>query len=143
VQSGPDLFDRDLDPHPRRSLDPEHISIAPYQRLIVNPFLSVLLLVIIIAIAQKAIQTETFGIFPLLVILILIDVFLVQYHCLDCGATGWLLRYRKHGCPTVVTRFQRGELRRFRGPSVRLQLAMWIVFLLVALVLGLIVLFSW
>ncbi len=142
MQSDADVFDRDLDPQPRRSLDPARVSIGPYQRLIVNPFLSVLVFVIIIAIARAALQTETLGVFPFLVFLILADVFLVQYHCIDCGATGWLLRYRRHGCPTIVSRFQRGELRRFRGPSVRLQLVLWLVFLAAAVVLVLIVLFS-
>jgi hypothetical protein len=140
VQSGPDVYDRDLDPQPRRSLDPAHVSIAPYQRLIVNPFLAVLVFVIIVAIALYAIRTEILGLFPFLVILVLLDPFLVQYHCLDCGATGWLIRYRKHGCPTVVARFQLGEHRRFRGPSVKLQLVGWLVSLAAAAVVGLVML---
>ena len=142
MQSGPDVYDRDLDPQPRRSLDPAHVSIAPYQRLIVNPFLAVLLFVIILAIVQTAIQTRTAGLFPLGLGLVLVDLFLVQFHCLDCGATGWLLRYRRHACPTVIARWQRGEHRRFRGPSVKLQLAGWIVLLAAAFVLGLVTLVS-
>jgi hypothetical protein len=142
VEPGPDVFDRDLDPAPRRSRDPASVSIAPFQRLVVNPFLTVLLLVIIVAILRFATQTQNTALFQIGIGLILVDVLLVQYHCLDCGATGWLIRYRKHGCPTVVTRFQRGEWRRFRGPSVKLQLAGWIVILATAFILGLIVLLS-
>jgi catechol 2,3-dioxygenase-like lactoylglutathione lyase family enzyme len=142
VPSSVDVFDRDLDPQPRRSLDPRRVSIGPYQRLIVNPFLAVLLFVIIIALGRMAFRTDTLGLFPFLVLLIVVDVFLVQYHCLDCGATGWLVRYRRHGCATVVTRFQRGEMRRFRGPGVRSQLAMWLILLAAGCATGLIMLVS-
>ena len=137
MQSGPDVFDPDLDPQPRRSLDPAHVTIAPYQRLIVNPFLTVLVFVIVVGIVRIAIQTETAGLFALAVGLLVVDVFLVQYHCLDCGATGWLRRYRRHTCPTVIARWQRGEHRRIRGPSVKLQLAGWLVLLAAAAALGL------
>ena len=139
---GPDVFDPDLDPHPQRSGGPRSDSIAPYQRLIVNPFLAVLLFVIVLAIVRTALRTRALGLFQLGVGLVLVDLFLVQYHCLDCGATGWLLRYRRHACPTVLTRWQRGEQRRFRGPSVRIQLVGWLVLLGSAFVMGLIMLLA-
>jgi hypothetical protein len=142
VQPDPDVFDRDLDPAPRRSLDPSSVSIAPFQRLIVNPFLAVLLFVIIIAILRSAAQTQSTALFQLGIGLIAVDVFLVQYHCRDCGATGWVFRYRRHACPTVVARFQRGEWRRFHGPSVKLQLAGWILLLGMVFIVGLIVVLS-
>ena len=71
--------------------------------------------------------------------LLALDFFLVQYHCRDCGATGWLLRYRKHVCPAVVARWHQRELPRFRGPGVRAQLVGWLILSLSATILVLVV----
>ena len=102
MQSGPDVFDRDIDPQPRRPARSDRGSIVPSQRLIVNPFLAVLGFVIIVAIWREAFSRRSSGLFQLGAALLLVVGFLVQYHCLDCGATGWLIRCRRHACPTVV-----------------------------------------
>jgi hypothetical protein len=137
VQSGPDVFDRDIDPQPRRPARSDRGSIVPSQRLIVNPFLAVLGFVIIVAIWREAFIRRSSGLFQLGAALLLVVGFLVQYHCLDCGATGWLIRCRRHACPTVVARWELGERRRFRGPGVRSQLWIWFILLAAACVLGL------
>jgi hypothetical protein len=137
VQSGPDVFDRDLDPQPHRPARSDLRSIVPFQRLIVNPFLTVLGFVIIVAIWYEAFNRRATGLLQLGVALLLGVGFLVQYHCLDCGKTGWLFRYRRHACPAVVARWELGERRRFRGPGVRAQLWLWFIVLASACVLGL------
>ena len=137
MQSGPDVFDRDIDPQPRRPARSDRGSIVPSQRLIVNPFLAVLGFVIIVAIWREAFIRRSSGLFQLGAALLLVVGFLVQYHCLDCGATGWLIRCRRHACPTVVARWALGERRRFRGPGVRFQLCIWFVLLASACVLWL------
>ncbi len=137
MQSGADVFDPDLDPQPRRPARGQSASILPFQRLVANPFLAVLLFVIVVALWHGAFVRHAPWLFQLGLGLSLVAFFLVQYHCLDCGATGWLIRYRRHACPAVVARWQRGERRRFRGPGVRLQLWAWFVSLAAACVLGL------
>ena len=52
---------------------------------------------------------------------------LIQFHCLDCGATGWLFRYQQHACPRVVARWQNQVVRRFHGPRLRIQLIAWFI----------------
>jgi len=138
VQSGPDVFDRELDPQPQIPARADSASVLPFQRLLVNPFLAVLVCVIIVALWREAYARESRWLFQLGVALTIVVVFLFQYHCLDCGVTGWLLRYRQHACPTVVSRMQRREWRRFRGPGVRLQLAAWLIFVAGAFVLAII-----
>jgi hypothetical protein len=138
VQPGPDVFDPDLDPPPRRTANPDRESIVEFQRLVVNPFLAVLVFIVIVAVFRTSLAKRTSSLFEIGVVLFVIDVFLIQYHCLDCGATGWLLRFRRHACGAVQARWQRGERRRFRGPGVRIQLAVWLVFLAAVTMLGLI-----
>ena len=138
MQSGHDVFDRELDPQPQRPARPDSASIVPFQRLVVNPFLAVFGFIIVAALWYEAFSRHAPAFFQFGVGLLVVAVLLVQYHCLDCGATGWLLRYRRHACPTVVWRWQRGEWRRFRGPGVRLQLTAWLIFLAGMVVLVLI-----
>jgi hypothetical protein len=139
VQPGPDVFDPDLDPPPRRTASPDRESIVEFQRLVVNPFLAVLVFIVIVALFRTALVKRSWSLFDIGVVLFGIDVFLIQYHCLDCGATGWLLGVRRHVCGAVQARWQRGERRRFRGPGVRIQLVVWLVFLLAVTMLGLII----
>jgi hypothetical protein len=138
VHSGPDLFDRELDPQPQRRVGPDRDTVVPFQRLLVNPFLAVAVFVLVVALWREGVTRRSPALFQLGVGLLLVDVFLVQYHCLDCGATGWLLRYRRHACPTVLSRWQRGESRRFRGPGVRLQLVAWVTLVAAVFVLAVI-----
>jgi hypothetical protein len=62
--------------------------------------------------------------------LLALECLLVQYHCRDCGATGFLVRYRRHTCPAVLARWHHRERPRFRGPGVRAQLVAWLILLL-------------
>jgi hypothetical protein len=61
---------------------------------------------------------------------------LFHYHCLDCGATGVLHRWRHHACSRVLERYHAGRPRRVRGPTPPAQFVLW----LFALAAGLIVL---
>lgn len=138
MQSGHDVYDPDLDPPHQTVARLDRDSIVRFQRLLVNPFLAVSLFVVIVALCRIAVEKHWPALFELGVALLVLDVFLVQYHCLDCGNTGWLLRYRRHSCPTVVSRWQHGDPRRFRGPGVRLRLTAWLILLASAFVLAMI-----
>ena len=59
---------------------------------------------------------------------------LFQYHCLDCGRTGPLRRWKRHVCPDVARRIIEHRPRRRRGPSPMVQLLLWL-FVLVAILL--------
>jgi hypothetical protein len=142
VDPGPGVYDHDLDSQPSGPVRPRDESIAPYQRLVVNPLLAVLAVVITVAIERWALENRYLGMFELGFGLLALEFFLVQYHCRDCGATGFLLRFRRHACPAVVARSHRGERPRFRGPGVRLQLVVWAIVLASASVLVMIMLLA-
>jgi hypothetical protein len=135
VEPSQSRFDPDLD-IPRRRLSPASIeSIEDHQRLMVNPFLVVLGWVIVVALIRMALRIHSLHLFVTGVFLLLVPALLFQYHCLDCGSTGWLFRYRRHACPAVTARAQSGVVRRFHGLSVTFQLIVWSQILAVALVL--------
>jgi hypothetical protein len=133
VNPGPGVFDHDLDSQPTARVSPlpaRGDSVAPYQRLVVNPFLTVLALVITAAIQRWASEHLSLGMFELGFGLLALEFLLVQYHCRDCGATGFLIRFRRHVCPAVLARWNQREWPRFRGPGVRAQLVGWFILLL-------------
>ena len=116
---------------PRSPVRPINESITLYQRLLVNPCLAVLAFIIAVAIERWATGPRSIefpfkfgvGIFAL--------NFLVQYHCRDCGATGFLISASKtHICPAVLARWHHRELPRSCVPGVRVQLACWVILLL-------------
>jgi hypothetical protein len=37
---------------------------------------------------------------------ILVALPLLQFHCLDCGKTGWFYHGRRHLCPRIIERWQ-------------------------------------
>jgi hypothetical protein len=137
VDSGPGVFDHELDSQPPRPLRPINESITLYQRLVVNPFLAVLALVMIVAIGPWVEAKHPFGPFQGL-LAALAARFLVQYHCRDCGATGFLTGFRKHLCPAVLARWHQRELAQFRGPSVGAQYVLWLIVLASVLILTLV-----
>lgn len=62
-----------------------------------------------------------------------VALWLLQFHCLDCGETGRLLAWKRHLCPAVAERRVRGVVRRFRGPHPLIQTFLWLwVFAIVA-----------
>ena len=133
------LFDPDLDTPRRRQ---SHISselIENQRRLIVNPFLAVLGWVIALAVIRIALLSHHLVLFLTGLGLSLVPLFLFQYHCLDCGATGWLQSAWRHGCPAVVARAENGVVRRFPGMSLGRQVMAWISILAVAFMVFVIV----
>jgi hypothetical protein len=137
VDSGPGVFDHELDSQPRSPLRPLNESIVLYQRLVVNPFLAVLALVIIVAIGPWVEARQSFGSFQAMLAVFAVK-FLVQYHCRDCGATGFLTGSRKHVCPAVLARWHQYEMPRFRGPSVNAQYVLWLILLASVFILALV-----
>lgn len=119
-------YDPEFDPAPARR--PFLFSADPYtyQRLVVNPLLSLLALIGWVALMRFGYRERFLTAFLLAQVLPVLAFFAVQYHCLDCGATGPLSRWKVHACESVVTRQHAGRPRRFRGPNPRSQLLLWI-----------------
>jgi hypothetical protein len=128
-------FDRELDVTPGRPAFSPRESFAGYQRLIANPFPTVLGWVAVYFMIRLAIQNHGLLLFVAGIGLFLASAALLQYHCLDCGKSGWLFRYSRHACESVIARWRRREVRRFRGPGVKVQLVLWLYLLVSALVL--------
>ena len=73
---------------------------------------------------------------PLVTILMLVCLFvlipgLFRFHCLDCGTTGRLSRWRGHSCLISNLRRQTDRARLIRGPTPFIQNVLWLWFLLV------------
>ncbi len=114
-----------LDPFPMPRLPPGAI-LADHQRLIINPFLAVAGLAGLIGLAIVAAGSvyQPVALFP--VVLMAGLPALVQYHCVDCGATGTYRRWALHACPKLVSRTLRNRPGWFRWPSARLQFVVWL-----------------
>lgn len=114
---------------PRRRLPPPIIP-QEYQRLVANPFLAVLYLIASMAAIRFVVLVKNLFLFLAVVASLGLSFLLFQYHCLDCGRTGWLFRWRRHACERVVERQSTGRVRRFRGPTPILQTILWVYLLL-------------
>jgi hypothetical protein len=139
VEPGRATFDPDLDLQPRRPSPDPNVPVDEYQRLVANPFLAVLGWLAMFGLLREAVRRQNLAMFMTGIILLFVAFFFLQFHCLDCGATGWLLRSWAHACPAVVARRQSGLVRRIRGPGLKLQLVAWFIFLTAVFVLGMVV----
>jgi hypothetical protein len=124
------LHDRDLDPVLRASpasLGLTWASIEAYQRLVTNPFLAAAAAVAWFAVLRDTLRAGDvrWGL-PLLGAGLLLP-FLVEFHCLDCGRTGRLARWRSHNCDAVTLRRSLGRPRLIRGPSPVTQFKLWLI----------------
>jgi hypothetical protein len=137
VESAPDTYDRELDLAPEPPADTD-LPIAERQRLIVNPFLTLLGWTVMVAIVREGVLNENLYQFIVGLGLLFLSPIFLQFHCLDCRKTGWLLDYRQHACPDVLTRAHFGSVHPWRGPRVKAQLIGWSVLLVSLIVLGLI-----
>lgn len=136
--------DPELDPPRRRPSGPERPPFIPqeYQRLVANPFLAIVGLTAWFAAIRRAFAVRNLTMFGL-ALLGLVAVFgLLQYHCLDCGATGHLFRWKSHACERVLARQRTNDVRRFRGPNPMFQTVLWLYALAGAAILVAVVLMA-
>jgi hypothetical protein len=96
-----------------------------YQRLVANPFLALLGLIVWFAALRWALTARNLWLVGLAVLGLAAVAYLLQYHCLDCGSTGHLFHWKSHACERVRTRQQSGRIRRFRGPNPVFQTVLW------------------
>jgi hypothetical protein len=107
-----------------------------FVRLIANPFLALFaILAFVLGVrlmlgfrgGSGSVVAETLA-GTLALILVMPD--LIQVHCLDCGRTSRIRRWRDHLCPAVAIRIRAGRRRRLRGPRPWMQVVLWLYVLL-------------
>lgn len=129
--------------------DIQQAAIAPenYLRVVANPFLGFAglvgwLIVLLWTFRSLGKNPHLIGpITPLIAAVFLGCLWLLpglfHYHCLDCGQTGRLSRWRRHACTTSVLRRMQSRPRWLRGPTPPIQVILWLWLLLTtAVVLG-------
>jgi hypothetical protein len=136
------VHDRDLDPpRARRTRASARVpSIHDYQRLVANPFLAVFGVIVWLAALRQTTEMRRLDLFCFAVAGLALIVPLFQCHCLDCGGTQRLTRWRTHRCERVEARRLAGRPRRFRGPTPPTQTVLWFYALLAVGALSLILL---
>jgi hypothetical protein len=131
-----DTFDPDVDLLPPPETAPPPEVLGDYRRLLVNPLLALLIWIGAAAVIRAAVGSRNLAQFLSGIVLLFVAPLFVQFHCLDCRATGWLIRYRHHACSSVVNRWKaRAELR---WPTLKVQLAVWFALLAAVSILGLV-----
>jgi hypothetical protein len=130
------IHDPDLDPPQGRAASSRRPPAFPqeFQRLIANPFLALCWVVILFAVLRQAVHAKSLPLAGVVLLGLVAAGYLLHYHCLDCGATGRLFRWKTHACTSVVVRQQTGRVRRLRGPNPMLQTILW-AYLLIPLLL--------
>ena len=108
--------------------------------MVADPFLALVGLMVGVAGVRQAVAARVLPLLVFSLIVVAGSVALIHYHCLDCGRTGWIFRWRRHACERVVERQLAGMVRRFRGPNPTLQLVVWVYVLIGLAFLGVVVL---
>ena len=99
-------------------------AIGEHQRLVVNPLVAILSSLAGVALIQHALRTRNVFLFGTAVGVLFLSLLLIQFHCRDCGATGWYLHAGNHACAAVVARW-RQNLSARSGLRARTQLLIW------------------
>jgi hypothetical protein len=98
-----------------------------FQRLLANPFLAGAFLMLWFGAAPWLLFGRPASwVVPTFASLIAIR-YLLHFHCLDCGETGRLGKWREHRCEAVRLRVQAGQIRWSRGPTPGTQSVLWTV----------------
>lgn len=114
-----------------RAAPPAGVAPESYLRIVVNPFLALAGLVgWVLVVRECARQSDLIGpLVPFLVLLGLASLRLVaallHFHCLDCGTTGRLSRWRSHRCPRSDQRRVLGRPWGLACPPPFAQLLIW------------------
>ena len=108
--------DSEVDRQPTRAVSGPGEPVEPEcQRLVANPFLGLLLLICAYESFLESISRKNLALFIIGICLSVVAILVVQYHCLDCGKTGWFWRASRHACAAVTARGGIGENVGFAG----------------------------
>ena len=128
----PSIHDPDLDPPRTRARRTRRPMPLPQEtlRLVANPFLAVSVILFGLIGLFTALRSRSLVSLSCALAALAGSVLFLHYHCLDCGATGLLFRWRRHECERVLIRRLTGQTRRLRGPTPTVQTIVWGYFLL-------------
>lgn len=136
TEPSPTLFDPDHDTPRTLPRGPGSSAISAYQRVIVNPLLAILGWLLAIVLIRYSTRSHNVALYLTALLWLFVPFVLVQFHCLDCRVTGWLLRVRRHSCPSVVARWVSKDSLRGRWPTITVQIHCWIYALFALAILG-------
>jgi hypothetical protein len=119
------LFDAELDTPRHRPRTIPDDSVANCQRLIINPFLAILGWLAAGALLRYSLRGHDLALYLTALFGLSIPFLLIQFHCLDCRATGWYIRAGRHVCAGVFARWACGA-GGSRWPGGRTQLLIWL-----------------
>ncbi len=143
MEPGDPSFDPDFNLRGDRAIREPLEPIEDCQRLVANPFLAVFFWTGTVAFLRESAHDHNLNYFVWAMLLLVLGGVFLQFHCLDCGKTRWLLGWRRHACPTVVARRERLlPPPRLRGPDLKMQLVVWSIFIAAAFVFVMLMLMS-
>jgi len=118
-------YDREIDDTRHGVRDfPEPIHL--YRRLVANPLLGVAGCVLAVLLIRYALEHRVLALFIVGIVLMPGAFFFSQFHCLDCGATGWLLAGRRHICRRLLVRWHERRSGRWPFPGLKTQMILWL-----------------
>ncbi len=136
MEPGCASFNPDFDLRRQRASREPLEPIEDSQRLIANPSLAVFFWTGTVALLRESIRRHELTFFAWALLLLVVGILFLQFHCLDCGKTGSLLASKRHACATVAAcRELTLTPRRFHGPSLKVQLVVWFIFMTAAFLL--------
>jgi hypothetical protein len=118
-------YDREIDDARdgvRNYPEPIHL----YRRLVANPLLGVADCAFAVLLIRYALEHRVLALFIFGIVLMPGVLFFSQFHCLDCGATGWLLAGRRHICPRLLVRWHEGRPSPWPFPGLKTQMILWL-----------------
>jgi hypothetical protein len=103
---------------------PPKEAVREQQRVVVNPLAAILCCWAGVVLIQHSLRTHNVFLFSAGVGVLFLSVLLIQFHCRDCGATGWYLHASRHACAAVLARW-RCNVPGPSGVRARTQLLIW------------------
>lgn len=119
-------FDPEFDPPPLPSTGRDGAFVRSQTHLIANPFPTFLGWIIAGSALKAGLVKRNLMLSISALIGLLVASVFIQYHCLDCGRTGWIFRARRHVCPLGAARGSMGGTRRWAGPALSTQIKIWL-----------------
>jgi hypothetical protein len=98
-------------------------AVGDCQRIVVNPLVAIVCCMSGVALVQHALRTRNLILFCSALGVLFLSLLLIQFHCRDCGTTGWYLHASKHACNMVVSRWRQNLSA--TGLRARTQLLIW------------------
>jgi hypothetical protein len=104
---GSGLYDADLDT-PRPPVVVLRDEVEHYQQVVINPLLTVLSWLVMYTLSRPPFSRWLVIPPEVAFMVCFLSLALLQFHCLDCGRTGWLMGRQRHACGGLLARRKSG-----------------------------------